>query len=36
MLRPGTAEEIAQSIVWLMGSESSYTTGALLDITGGR
>lgn len=36
MLRPGTAEEVAQSIVWLMGSESSYTTGALLDITGGR
>jgi NAD(P)-dependent dehydrogenase (short-subunit alcohol dehydrogenase family) len=36
MLRPGTAEEVAQSIVWLMGSESSYTTGALLDVTGGR
>ncbi|MBA4327933.1 MAG: NAD(P)-dependent oxidoreductase [Polaromonas sp.] len=36
MQRPGTAEEIAQSIVWLMGSESSYTTGALLDVTGGR
>ena len=36
MQRPGTAEEIAQSIVWLMGAESSYTTGALLDITGGR
>jgi NAD(P)-dependent dehydrogenase (short-subunit alcohol dehydrogenase family) len=36
MQRPGTAEEIAQSIVWLMGKESSYTTGALLDVTGGR
>ncbi len=36
MLRPGTAEEVAQSIVWLMNAESSYTTGALLDITGGR
>jgi NAD(P)-dependent dehydrogenase (short-subunit alcohol dehydrogenase family) len=36
MARPGTAEEIAQSIVWLMGSASSYTTGALLDVTGGR
>lgn len=36
MARPGTAEEIAQSIVWLMGSASSYTTGSLLDITGGR
>jgi NAD(P)-dependent dehydrogenase (short-subunit alcohol dehydrogenase family) len=36
MQRPGTADEVAQSIVWLMGNESSYTTGALLDITGGR
>lgn len=36
MQRPGTAGEVAQSIVWLMGSESSYTTGALLDVTGGR
>jgi NAD(P)-dependent dehydrogenase (short-subunit alcohol dehydrogenase family) len=36
MLRPGTAQEVAQSIVWLLGSESSYTTGALLDVTGGR
>ncbi|MES2955713.1 MAG: SDR family oxidoreductase [Pseudomonadota bacterium] len=36
MQRPGTAGEVAQSIVWLMGSESSYTTGALLDIAGGR
>jgi NAD(P)-dependent dehydrogenase (short-subunit alcohol dehydrogenase family) len=36
MQRPGTALEVAQAIVWLMGSESSYTTGALLDVTGGR
>jgi NAD(P)-dependent dehydrogenase (short-subunit alcohol dehydrogenase family) len=36
MQRPGTAEEIAQGIVWLLRPESSYTTGALLDITGGR
>ena len=36
MQRPGTAGEVAQSIVWLMGPESSYTTGALLDIAGGR
>jgi NAD(P)-dependent dehydrogenase (short-subunit alcohol dehydrogenase family) len=36
MQRPGTAEEVAQSIVWLMGSASGYTTGALLDVTGGR
>jgi NAD(P)-dependent dehydrogenase (short-subunit alcohol dehydrogenase family) len=36
MQRPGTAEEIAQAILWLMGPESSYTTGALLDVGGGR
>lgn len=36
MQRAGTADEVAQSIVWLLGNTSSYTTGALLDIAGGR
>jgi NAD(P)-dependent dehydrogenase (short-subunit alcohol dehydrogenase family) len=36
MQRPGTALEVAQTIVWLMGSDASYTTGALLDVAGGR
>ena len=36
MQRPGSAAEIAQSIVWLMSDDASYTTGALLDVTGGR
>ena len=36
MLRAGTADEVAQSIVWLLGDESAYTTGSLLDIAGGR
>ena len=36
MQRPGQADEIAQAIVWLLGSGASYTTGALLDVTGGR
>ncbi|MBI2753612.1 MAG: SDR family oxidoreductase [Betaproteobacteria bacterium] len=36
MQRAGTALEVAQAIVWLMGTESSYTTGALVDVTGGR
>ena len=36
MLRPGSAEEVARSILWLMGTESSYTTGTVLDVTGGR
>ena len=36
MQRPGTAEEVAQAIVWLLSDASSYTTGAVLDVTGGR
>jgi NAD(P)-dependent dehydrogenase (short-subunit alcohol dehydrogenase family) len=36
MQRAGTAQEIAQSIVWLLSDQSSYTTGALLDVAGGR
>jgi NAD(P)-dependent dehydrogenase (short-subunit alcohol dehydrogenase family) len=34
--RPGTAEEVAQAIVWLLGSAASYVQGALLDVSGGR
>jgi NAD(P)-dependent dehydrogenase (short-subunit alcohol dehydrogenase family) len=34
--RPGTAEEVAEAIVWLLGDAASYTTGALLDVAGGR
>ena len=36
MQRPGSAEEVAEAIVWLLGDGASYTTGALLDVTGGR
>ena len=36
MQRAGSAEEVAQSIVWLLSDAASYTTGALLDIAGGR
>ncbi len=36
MQRPGTALEVAQAIVWLMGNESGYATGSLVDVTGGR
>ena len=36
MQRPGTALEVAQAIVWLMGDDASYTTGTLLDVAGGR
>jgi NAD(P)-dependent dehydrogenase (short-subunit alcohol dehydrogenase family) len=36
MQRPGTSEEVAQAIVWLLSDAASYTTGALLDVSGGR
>jgi len=34
--RPGSADEVAESIVWLLSDAASYVTGALLDVTGGR
>jgi NAD(P)-dependent dehydrogenase (short-subunit alcohol dehydrogenase family) len=36
MQRAGTAEEIANAIVWLMSDEASYVTGSILDVSGGR
>ena len=36
MGRAGTAEEVAAPIVWLLSEEASYTTGAILEIGGGR
>jgi NAD(P)-dependent dehydrogenase (short-subunit alcohol dehydrogenase family) len=36
MQRAGSADEVAQAIVWLMSEQSSYTTGAVIDVTGGR
>lgn len=34
--RAGTAEEVAEAIVWLMSDAASYTTGAFIDVSGGR
>jgi NAD(P)-dependent dehydrogenase (short-subunit alcohol dehydrogenase family) len=34
--RGGKPEEVARAIMWLLSSESSYTTGALLEVSGGR
>jgi NAD(P)-dependent dehydrogenase (short-subunit alcohol dehydrogenase family) len=36
MGRPGRPEEIAEAIVWLLSDAASYTTGAILDVSGGR
>jgi NAD(P)-dependent dehydrogenase (short-subunit alcohol dehydrogenase family) len=36
MRRGGEAAEVAAAIVWLLSGEASYTTGAILDVSGGR
>jgi NAD(P)-dependent dehydrogenase (short-subunit alcohol dehydrogenase family) len=34
--RPGLPDEIGEAIVWLLSDSASYTSGAILDVTGGR
>lgn len=34
--RPGSADEVAEAIVWLLTDASSYVSGTLLDVSGGR
>ena len=34
--RGGHAEEVAAAIAWLVSDESSYTTGAFIEVSGGR
>jgi NAD(P)-dependent dehydrogenase (short-subunit alcohol dehydrogenase family) len=34
--RGGTAEEVAEGVMWLCSDQSSYCTGVTLDIAGGR
>jgi NAD(P)-dependent dehydrogenase (short-subunit alcohol dehydrogenase family) len=36
MRREGQADEVAHAILWLLSDQASYTTGALLDVSGGR
>ncbi len=34
--RPGTALEVAEAVLWLLSPAASYTTGAILEVGGGR
>ena len=34
--REGTADEVAEGVVWLLSDAASYVAGAVLDVTGGR
>jgi NAD(P)-dependent dehydrogenase (short-subunit alcohol dehydrogenase family) len=34
--RAGSAQEVAEGIVWLLSEAASYVTGSILDIAGGR
>jgi len=36
MQRAGTAEEVAEAVVWLASDAASYVTGAFIEVTGGR
>lgn len=36
MKRAGIADEVARAILWLASDEASYSTGAILDVSGGR
>ncbi|MEO8835474.1 MAG: SDR family oxidoreductase [Caldimonas sp.] len=34
--RAGTSDEVGEAIVWLLSAASSYTTGSIVEVTGGR
>jgi NAD(P)-dependent dehydrogenase (short-subunit alcohol dehydrogenase family) len=36
MKRGGTAEEVANAILWLLSDEASYVTGSIVNVSGGR
>jgi NAD(P)-dependent dehydrogenase (short-subunit alcohol dehydrogenase family) len=36
MQRPGTPSEVAEAVLWLLSPAASYTTGAIVEVGGGR
>ena len=36
MAREGSAQEVSEAILWLLSDKSSYTTGSIIDVSGGR
>ena len=36
MKRAGTADEVAHAVLYLLSDAASYTTGAILNVSGGR
>ncbi len=36
MKRGGNPDEVARAVLWLLSDEASYTTGACIDVSGGR
>ncbi|MDB5889240.1 MAG: short-chain dehydrogenase/reductase, partial [Polaromonas sp.] len=36
MQRAGSANEVAEAVVWLLGDKAGYTTGSVIDVSGGR
>ncbi|MBN8999996.1 MAG: SDR family oxidoreductase, partial [Rhizobiales bacterium] len=36
MKRQGSAEEVANAVLWLLSDEASYVTGTTIAVTGGR
>ncbi len=36
MLRAGSAEEVANAVIWLLSPQAAYVTGTIVDVSGGR